>query len=228
MINHLGLLGLGSRSTAFYIEQLNRVYNKAHGGYSTCPLILLNSDFNDFNPYLPDQYPVLETALRRYLRSLSQLGVQQLIIPNITLHESYDRLKGNSKAGIELIHPVTTTLEKMHHNKLTKVVLIGSKYTMLSKALSAKFTLHDIEVVRPSHNDCETIDTLRQRIYTSEESVEDIANFRDLLEHYEQQAPIVIACTELSIACHIGQHSTRYDMADVQITHALRALANAN
>jgi aspartate racemase len=223
-ISHLGLLGLGSRSTTFYIEQLNHAYNKKYGGYSTCPLTLLNSNFNDFNPYLPNQYPTLETALEVYLCSLSRLGVQQLIIPNITLHETYDRLKDDDKAEIELIHPVKITVEKIRQNKHAKVVLIGSKYTMLSKVLSAQFSLQGINVILPSREERDTIDMIRQRVYANEESTEDITSFRTLLERYEQQAPIIIACTELSIARHISQHPTHYDMADIQIENALNVL----
>ncbi len=52
----LGLLGLGSRSTQHYIGLMNARYNALHGGYSTCPFVMLNVDFNRINPFLPDDF----------------------------------------------------------------------------------------------------------------------------------------------------------------------------
>lgn len=55
MINQLGILGLGSKSTLYYVEQLNTLYNRSFGGFSTCPFMMVNANFNDINPYLPDK-----------------------------------------------------------------------------------------------------------------------------------------------------------------------------
>ena len=54
----LGILGLGSRTTQFYIQELNRMFQAKKGGYSTCPFILLNTDFHKINTFLPE--PSLE------------------------------------------------------------------------------------------------------------------------------------------------------------------------
>ena len=59
----LGILGLGSRSTIFYMEQLNKIHQAVHGGYSTCPFMLINSDFNGINPFLPNSFKKRNKAI---------------------------------------------------------------------------------------------------------------------------------------------------------------------
>ena len=87
----LAILGLGSRSTLYYLEQLNKVYNTKNGGYSTCPFFLLNTDFDTINPLLPNTSVQLDAILQSYLYQIEALDVAELLIPNITLHETIDR-----------------------------------------------------------------------------------------------------------------------------------------
>ena len=80
----LGILGLGSRSTLWYIEQLNARHQEIHGGFSTCPHVLLNTNFNQINPFLPDQFEQLEGVVKKYLDALVELGCSKILIPNMT------------------------------------------------------------------------------------------------------------------------------------------------
>ena len=212
----LGLLGLGSRSTLFYLAELNRCYNQQKGGYSTCPLVLVNSDFDRINPYLPDQFDRLNPVLNEYLQAILSRGVDHIVIPNITLHECYDR----SYTNIAVIHAVNLTLQQLQINNCQKVVLFGSDYTMQSTYLSDQFARAGIERVLPDVHDQSVIDGLRKRVYAEQESLDDIAVFNQLVKKYRMTAPVVIACTELSIALNYELNNV-YDMARIQIKQAI-------
>lgn len=212
----LGILGLGSRSTLFYIEQLNRQYNNAIGGDSTCPLLLLNSDFNRFNPYLPNQFSQLEPALVEYLDIFSRIGIQQLLLPNITLHESYDRLSQQQTQGINVVHPVLSTIERLKKDGVTEIILFGSRHSMLSTVLQSHFTQAGISVAAPKEEDISAIDNIRQQVYAEKESTDDIDNFHRLISNYQESSTVVIACTELSVIQTIESPGI-YDMAYIQI-----------
>ncbi|HCY80239.1 MAG TPA: hypothetical protein DHV22_00810, partial [Xanthomarina gelatinilytica] len=93
---------LGHRSTLFYLDALNKAYHEEEQGYSTCPFILYNTDFNSINPYLPNQFKKLLPTLKNYLRNLEKLPISHLLVPNITLHEVMDKLDTNLK----IIHPL--------------------------------------------------------------------------------------------------------------------------
>ena len=61
---NLAILGLGSRSTTFYINELNSLYKKKNGGYSTFPFLLLNSNFDWINKLLPHVSKELDRMFR--------------------------------------------------------------------------------------------------------------------------------------------------------------------
>ncbi len=219
----LGLLGLGSRSTLFYLHQLNGYYQQQHGGYSTCPLVLLNTNFDQINPFLPNQFEQLEPVLQRHLKTLASLNIAKVIIPNITLHECYERLaEKNSALWVDCVNPVTETIKQLKADKRTTIVLFGSAYSMQSELLHQKFKDAGIDIILPEKEDRESIDTIRQLIYNSEEQDRDLQFFQLLIEKYDVQSPIVIACTELSIP--IIDSSNVYDMAKIQIQQALQPL----
>ncbi|MBR9910925.1 MAG: hypothetical protein GYB33_11325 [Gammaproteobacteria bacterium] len=220
----LGVLGLGSRSTLFYIEQLNAGYNRKFGGDSTCPLILLNSNFDEFNRNLPDKWLDLEPALKNWLQALAHLSVAQIIIPNITLHECYDRLQGDlALESLNIIHPVSRTIEQLQQSGCDRIVLFGSHYSMQSPALTKQFTESGIAIIRPQPGDICAIDTLRQRVYCHKETAQELGVFDRLLTHYSELAPVVIACTELSVALSNSRPDI-FDMARVQIDQALQGI----
>jgi len=246
----LGLLGLGHRSTLFYIDQINHHYTSSQeegkDDYNTCPFLLLNSNFNDFNPYLPNQFSILEVTLSNYIEQCFSLPINRLIIPNITLHECYDRLltikktkkeRGKEQNKEKVIHPVILTIEKLQIEHCQKVVILGSYYTMYSEALQQQFKQAGIDFIIPSKEDAVMIDELRKSIFDHQESSTQLEKFYDLLEKYSKEAAVVIACTEISIALSLVSNkfpsktpsntannerlTTIYDMTDIQIKTAL-------
>jgi aspartate racemase len=92
MINKLGILGLGTSSTLHYVDELNKKFLQKFGGYSTCPFIMVNTNFNTINPFLPDQEIDLYKNLLPYLYFIEQISIKHLLVPNITIHEVLDKM----------------------------------------------------------------------------------------------------------------------------------------
>lgn len=218
---HLGLLGLGSRSTQFYIEQINRKYHLIHGGYSTCPFLLLNTDFNEINPFLPNKYKKLKENLIPYFKELKKLEISNLLIPNITLHETLDIFNDELNFPFSLVHPIKNTLNLLKKKKIKEIVLIGSLYSMQGSYITNQFKNNGIKVTLPLENEMEFIDDFRQQIYNYEECSNNIIRFKQLIKRYSSKNSILIACTELSLVLNKITANT-YDMARIQIEEALK------
>ncbi len=216
----LGLLGLGSRSTLFYLEQLNQHYNATFGVDNTCPLLLLNANFEAFNPYLPNQFERLEPILLQYLNRFRDLAIEQLIIPNITLHESYDRLNISKPLGYQIIHPVEETMQCLQTENQQNIMIFGSNYSMHSPLLKQHFNKHGINISQPKAEDMATIEAMRKLMYNNQETTQDLQTFNTLITQYAAQMPVVIACTELSIALHADTVNV-YDMVKIQLQRVL-------
>ena len=173
----LGILGLGSRSTIFYMEQLNKNHHAVHGGYSTYPFLLFNCDFNDINPFLPNLFKELRANLLPYFKELKKLPITTLIIPNITLHQTLDLMDMESNFQYSVIHPIESTLNELKKNKVKEVVLFGSLYSMQSSYIANQFKENGITVTLPSENEMKFLDDFRQLIYDNKESPNDLIQY---------------------------------------------------
>jgi aspartate racemase len=216
----LGILGLGSRSTTFYINELNTLYNQEKGGYSTCPFTLLNYNFAAINSLLPYASDSLDAIVQDYITELEKTDIESILIPNITLHETIDRLVTKKK----IIHPIHLAVAKIKEKNWSKIVLFGSMHSMQSHYISSNFKAHDIEVVLPSEVDRLRIDEVRNRVYSETETVEFIQDYHLLIEKYTTNNPVVLACTELSVFNPKNNNKNILDMAQLQITEAVKTV----
>ncbi len=99
------ILGLGERSTQFYISTLHRLYHEKLGGFHTFPFVLYQIDFNTINPFLPNQFDKLIPEMKNILQMILDVNASQYLIPNITLHETLDKINHQ----IDMVHPVQLT-----------------------------------------------------------------------------------------------------------------------
>jgi aspartate racemase len=215
----LGILGLGSRSTLFYLKELNRLYNQEKGGYSTCPFLLLNANFDAINSLLPKTSKELIQINQHYIEQLEKLDSEYILIPNITLHETIDQLVLTKK----IIHPVHLAISKLKQKKWSKVVLFGSLHTMQSRYITYHFNANKIEVVLPSQKDMTFIDEFRKHVYSESETLELIKNYQLMMEKYAKIYPLVLACTELSVFKPLNIENV-LDLAQIQIIEAIRII----
>lgn len=212
----LGLLGLGSQTTHFYIKELNDYYNNKNAEHNTPPFKILNTNFNKINDLLPTPSKQLKRIVKEYIDELIELDIDAILIPNITLHETIDSLKIETK----IIHPIHYTISEIKKQKYKKVVLFGSSYTMKSDYIKSIFTENSIEVLRPSEKDMEFTEEVRKQVYQETATKNLLDNFNLIIKKYAQNNAVVIACTELSIA--LANDNLRiFDMARIQIKKAV-------
>ena len=209
----LGILGLGSRSTLFYLEQLNKQYHALKGDYHTFPSITYNVDFNTINPYLPNQFEILKPVVSQQIASLLKDNVHSCIVPNITLHETIDLLQFDKP----ILHPVTLSLQHLKNQNVSNVVVFGSLYTMGSDYITNQLHSENITVTLPSKSDQITIDNCRKKLYNYSETNTDFEEYKALIEKYSKNSIVLVACTELSLWSTKFKKDTLVDMALLQI-----------
>ncbi|MBD3861950.1 aspartate/glutamate racemase family protein [Olleya marilimosa] len=215
----LGVLGLGSYSTLFYIKTLNAMYNKKYGGFSTCPFKLLNVDFDAINKLLPNTSNALDTIVKTHLNTLDALKVDNILVPNITLHETIDRLQIKTN----VIHAIQETISKITGNNHVNITIFGTLYTMQSNYLTSQFTAQNINIVKASDADMQLIDNLRIAVYNGDTNPKQLNIFNDLLNKYTKNGIVVLACTELSVI-NTSNSKLVYDMARIQIQAAIKSI----
>lgn len=216
----LGILGLGNLSTLFYIKELNNLYNKQFKGYSTCPFKLLNTNFDAINSLLPNTSKSLDTIVKQYIDDLISLKVNVILVPNITLHQTLDRLN----ISIPIVHPLESTITKIQKNKCKKVLLLASIYTMHSSYIKSYFANNDIDVFLPSKEDMQYVDDVRKQIYEGTETKKMLKDYNYIVEKYARNNAVVIACTELSLRLVNKEGLEIFDMSRIQINQSIKAI----
>lgn len=201
----LGILGLGKKSTQFYLKELNKTGNN-------CNYKLYKTNFDEINNLLPKPSKELSEIVFRNLKALLKLDVNTLLIPNITLHQTIDKLK----LDVPIIHPIIETIKALKKTNNNKVILFGSMFTMQSSYIKDYFKQSNIELFIPKENDRLFIDKVRKQVYQETASYDLIKKYNLLVKKYTQLNTVVIACTELSL---VTQNSNKkiVDMARIQI-----------
>ena len=212
-----GVLGLGAVSTAFYLREIHKKYQERNQEFSTCPLQVYQLDFQEVNPFLPNQFKVLIPKLEDHFKRIRALGISKLLIPNITLHETLDQMK----IQLEICHPVDLTLKYLKENQISEVYLFGTLYTMTSAYLHSRFSGKMVKLLKPSDSDQTWIDEFRQRVYQENVTFEEITAFQSLIRKYSEKNEVVIACTELSVYS-LKENPSCIDMMDLQIEEFLK------
>jgi aspartate racemase len=216
-MNLKGILGVGAYSTQYYLGEIQRKFNEKNQEFSTYPYLLYQIDFQEINPFLPNQFSVLKPKTESILNEIYKLGIKVLLVPNITLHETLDRIK----SPIKLYHPVRLTIDYLIKNQISKVTLFGTFYTMHSEYLKQKFNKNNIQIVVPSDVHQEWLDNFRKVIFNQTFTLDQIEIYQDLIKEYSVENPVVIACTELSVFA-LKNSSTCIDMVDLQIKAFLK------
>lgn len=212
-----GILGLGSASTQYYLNAIHEEFRNNSDEFSTYPLLLYQIDFQKLNPFLPNQFSELIPKLEDYLSKILQLGISELLIPNITLHETLDQME----LPLQIYHPVDLTLKYLKQNKISKVFLFGTLYTMNSDHQKNKFLAEGISLLKPGESDQKWLDDFRKKVYNKKESPKEIGDFQNLIKKYSKENPVVIGCTELSLYA-LRNTPSCIDMANLQIEEFLK------
>lgn len=219
-MNRLGILGLGSKSTLYYIEKLNQQYNTMNGVYSTCPFVLLNADFNAINPNLPDNYEVLKKTIIPFLHHFEHLKITHLLIPNITLHKTIDLILLENQFTFKIIHPLELLIAHLKKNQIKDVTILGSLFTMNGDYVQNSLRQHKTKISVLDATTKNQIDTLRKQIYNDQEYSD--WNFYEIVKKQNHESIPILACTELSILKN--QDSKIIDLVQLQIEEAINVL----
>lgn len=221
----LGLLDLGARTVDFYKAEIAHQYHNVNGSNPSFLFTVIPTDFSVINAHLPNQFEVLKPLIARQIEHCIDRGITTLIIPNVTLHETVDQLAPSLLKRVHIIHPVLACIQRLQSKKANAITLIASQYSVTSSRLARYFEQSNIAIHRPTAQHIARIDEIRRRTYVGEHTQEDIQYYRDLIARYQQRAPVVVACTELSLLLNGANCHDVFDMARIQITEALLALS---
>ncbi len=202
----IGLLGGTSwPSTIEYYRILNQLAQERLGGFHSASLLLRSIDFHEIKSRFHSGWNEIPLLLKKEIERFVKLEPDCLLICNNTLHKAYDLIESELNISIPVFHIVDATGRYAKANKLERLLLLGTKFTMedgfYQRRLEKKFRL-SIEV--PQLEERLRIQKIQSQLARGLMKQEYRDYFLSLINRYPVIDAVVLACSELPLAINQG------------------------
>lgn len=228
----VGMLGgMSWESTVSYYKALNEGVKSRLGGLHSAKICLYSVDFDEIEK-LQHQGKWSETALilAEAAKSVERGGADFLMICTNTMHKVVPEIE--SQISIPILHIADATAESLVQNGVTKVGLLGTRFTMeqdfYKGRISEKF---GIDVVVPTADEQTVVhDIIYQELCLGEIKTESRDRYLKIIANLHAQGAqaVVLGCTEIALL--VKQSDTTvplYDTTEIHAAHGVEwALGN--
>ncbi|POY39344.1 aspartate racemase [Solitalea longa] len=221
----LGLIGgISWVSTADYYRLINEGVNQQLGGlnFAECMIhsfnyadIKRNNDNNDWDSTLK---MIVQASL-----GLKLNGAEAIILCANTMHKSADDLQ--QIIGLPVIHIATETAKAIQQQSITKVGLLGTRFTMELDFFKSKLCAQSIDALIPEADDRQFIqDTIYYELGKGIVKPETKQRYISIINHLIKQGAegIILGCTEIPLI--IKQEDVNKPIFDTTLIHSAAAV----
>jgi aspartate racemase len=220
----IGLIGgMSWESTIPYYRQINQTIKKQLGGLHSAKIILFSVDFAEIEALQKSgDWQAAGELLAQAARSLQAAGADMIVLCTNTMHKVAERI--SAATTIPLLHIADASADKIKQSKLSKVGLLGTKFTMEQDFYLGRLREHQLEVIVPKENDR---DIVHQIIY--EELCLGIIRdesrqaYRRILQSLVDDGAqgIILGCTEIGLL--LSEQDASVPLFDTATLHAQHA-----
>jgi aspartate racemase len=221
----IGLFGGTSWvSTVEYYRLINELTNEQLGGLNYAKIILQSVNFHEFKS-LADagNWKQIGVNISAIAQHLQNAGADCLLLCANTPHIVADTVQQN--ISIPLIHIAEETAKEIVAQNLTKVALLGTRFTMDNTFFTERLLVHGIETVLP---DEEQRDYIHSKIFSelgkgifNDETKNRYLQIIESLRNKGAQG-VIFGCTEIPIL--IRPSECNIPVFDTTIIHAKAAV----
>lgn len=225
----LGLVGgMSWVSTVDYYRFINEGVNAKLGGLNYAECVIDSVNFNAFVSNntagkWDDTFDILLSACQK----LEKAGAEAIVLCANTAHAVADRLEG--EINLPIIHIVTATADAIKQAGLTKVGLLGTKFTMEMDFYKDKLVGLGIQAIVPSTQESRDFiqNTLRDELGKGIIREETKQGYLAIIDELVSQGAegIILGCTEIPMI--ISQDDVAVPVFDTTRIHSDAAVAFA-
>ena len=220
----IGLLGgMSWESTVTYYKIVNETVKKELGGLHSAKVLLYSVDFSEIEKCQAEgDWDKSSVILSTAAENLEKAGADFIVICTNTMHKVVPQIQ--KSISIPLVHIAEATADELQRHNITKVALLGTKYTMTQDFYKEKLINAGITVLIPDEQGVETINDV---IYNelclgiiSEASKEKYLNIVQGLAERGAQG-VILGCTEIGLL--IQQKDVELPVFDTARIHGEKA-----
>ena len=221
----VGLIGgMSWESTITYYQLLNEGVKDTLGGLHSAKILLYSVDFFEIEALMSrGEWEKAADLLGGVAQRLETAGADMILICTNTLHKVAPQVQ--SRIHVPLVHIAEAAADELRANGITRVGLLGTKYTMTQEFYRDKLTARGIDVLIPEGGDIDLVnrvifDELCLGVVKPDSKAEYLRVIAELAARGAQG--ILLGCTELGLI--VSAEDVSLPLFDTTVIHAKKAL----
>lgn len=218
----IGLLGgMSWESTVTYYQLINHKIKEKLGGLHSAKICLYSIDFAELEQLQRQgKWDEAGALLAKAAQKIEASGADFLVICTNTMHKVAEQIQ--SAISIPVIHIIDAAAEQLLRNKVQKIGLLGTKFTMEEDFYKSRLLeKYNIATIIPSPSQREAIhriiyDELCMGIINPDSKKIYLNIIDDLSQHGAEG--VILGCTEIPLL--IQQQDTTVPLYDTTTLHA--------
>lgn len=220
----IGLIGgMSWESTVTYYQILNETVKQRLGGLHSAKILLYSVDFDEIEKYQSSgEWEKSAKVLSQAAMNLEKAGADFIVICTNTMHKVAPKIQ--SHISIPIIHIAEATADELIKRGISRVALLGTKYTMTQDFYKDKLLKAGIDVVIPDSTGIETVnDIIYKELCLGIISEESKKKYLEIIDRLAEQGAqgVILGCTEIGLL--IQQTDTSLPVFDTTQIHAIKA-----
>jgi aspartate racemase len=199
----IGLIGgMTCESSLEYYRIINETVRTRLGGVHSAKSIMVSVDFHDIDVWMrQEKWAEIAAVVAAAAESVEAGGADFLVICTNTIHKLADEVQRHIR--IPLLHIGDVTAEAIKREGLSKVGLLGTRFTMEEDFYRGRLReKHGLEVVIPDAPDRQTVD----RVINEELSIGVLKDssrsaYRGIIASLVEKGAqgVILGCTEIPL-----------------------------
>ena len=222
----IGMLGgMSWESTSSYYSAINEGVKASLGGLHSAKICMVSLDFHEVEVLQSKgNWDGAAELLAQASLSIQAGGAEFLLICTNTMHRVAPQIE--EQLSIPILHIADATAEKLKLDGISRVGLLGTRFTMEQDFYKGRLTeKHGIEVLIPDANERSTVhDIIYNELCLGELKTQSRSAYVEIIARlYAQGAQaIILGCTEIALL--VEQKDTEVPLYDTTEIHAKAAV----
>ena len=222
----IGIIGgMSWLSTAEYYRIINEETRNKLGGLHSAKILLYSEDFAEIEQLQTEgDWPELTERMITDAQRLEAGGADAIVIATNTMHKTADDVQAN--IHIPVINIIDVTGEKVKAKGYTRVILLGTRYTMEQDFYKGRLEReYNLTVIVPNQTERDYIHSV---IFNElcqgqikDESRQEFRRIINRLADEEGAQGVILGCTEIPLL--IKQKDVNITVFDTTVIHAKAA-----
>jgi aspartate racemase len=224
-MKNIGLIGgVSWESTAIYYSLINREVQRRLGGFHSAKIVLFSVDFAELEILArTSQWDALAVRLSDAAQALERAGADMVLLCANTMHHDAGRVA--QSVSLPLLHICDCTADWIEAQGLSRIALLGTRYTMEEDFYKDRLRANGLDVIVPDAADRAVINrVIFEELVLGKVEAASRQAFREIIARQVADGAqgVILGCTELPML--VKPEDSAVPLFDTTELHALAAV----